>query len=106
MTLQSPEDDEALDEKRDEVTTIKADLAKLRRLRDLAKKSGSSERVEKMDDEIGTQEKYLKDLGYEIMELEVSLDGEPQEEEAETDVDETGGLGAEDPEPEDPGTSR
>ena len=104
MTLHSLEENSDLDEKRDETITIEADLEKLRRLLALAKENEKEESVERLKEEISTQEQYLKDLSYEIKELEASSDGEEQKEEAEADADEAIGLGATDSGPEDSGT--
>ena len=110
MIPQTPrgEGDDQLDLKRDEKVTIEADIVRLKRLLNLAQDHYKSKRAKELKDEIGTQEKYLEDLAYDIKELEVSFDGEPQTEEEEApnfDDDESGGSSEAEPGPDDTGAS-
>jgi len=87
-----------LELKRDEVKTIEKDLIDNKRLLELAIGHSKEGRAKELKDEISTQEKYLKDLAYDIKVLEISSDGEedsPEEEGKNSPDDEPEGSAAE-----------
>lgn len=112
MIPKTPQEEglDQLELKRDEIETIKADLERWGRLLKLALEYGKTERAKELKNDIGTQEKYLEDLEYEVQELEISDESGSGEGQSNTDnygsegsEEERSGTAGENAAKEDPG---
>jgi hypothetical protein len=82
-------------EKRDEIAVQQQDLDRYKRMFEVAERHARDDEAKELADKINTQEKYLKELTYELELLEASLDEECEDEpEGEEEDDSTGSEAA------------